>query len=121
MSLKSNGGTVGRTDADEFAQSLERRRKAAKGLEEELLTEVPMLYGSADGGAPMLNTDGRSRLLPPADPGVIIARIHREEMLRRNGYDDSKASGSKRDVSLPFERTVKALVILFFLISLFAK
>ena len=105
---------VGRNDAEEFAENLKRRAQAAKGLEKDLLTEVPMLYGSADGGiVPMLNTDGRVELLPNGDPGIVLARVHREQMLRRNGYDISKASGTKSDVSLPFERTMKTLLIVY--------
>jgi hypothetical protein len=115
--VKSNGGKVGRTgaggsvlpaNAEEFAESLDRRRQAAIGLEKDLLTEVPLLYGS-----PGLQSHG--------DAGVVLARIHREEMLRRNGYDVSEACGTRSEVSLPFERTTAALALLFFLIVLLGK
>ena len=95
-------------DAAEFAASMDRRRTAADGLEGDLLNDVPMLYGSPDGG-----------YTPYGDPGVILARIHREDMLRRNGYDVSDASGPYSEVSLPFERATAAVAILLFLITLF--
>jgi hypothetical protein len=117
--VKSSDGKFGRTvaghsnlptGAAEFVESLERRRLAANELEKDLLNEVPLLYGSPDGG-----------YTPDGDPGIVLARTHREEMLRRNGYDVSEASGKKSEVSLPFERTTAALAVLLFLIVLFAK
>jgi hypothetical protein len=98
------------TDAEKFAESLNRRRQAADGLEKELLNDVPLLYGSPEGP-----------YSPYGDPGVVLARIHREEMLRRNGYDVSDASGPLSEVSLPFERATAALAVLLFLIVLFGK
>jgi hypothetical protein len=103
-------GSLGPTDAEQFAENLERRRRAANGLQKDLLDDVPLLYGSPDGG-----------YTPDGDPGITLARIHREEMLRRNGYDASDACGEKSEVSLPFERTTAALAILLFLLFLFAK
>jgi hypothetical protein len=47
---------------------------------------------------------------PRGDPGIELSRIHREEMLRRNGVDAFKASGTRSEVRLPFERAVKVLV-----------
>lgn len=90
-------------DAEEFAASLTQRRQAADGLEHDLLTKVPLLYGSAD-----------------ADPGIVLARIHREEALRRNGASGVKPSGRRSEVTLPYERFMVGLVILLFLILKFA-
>ena len=57
--------------ADEFAASLKRRGQAADGLEQDLLTEVPLLYGSP----------GQA---PHGDPGIVLAQVHRDELVRRN-------------------------------------
>jgi hypothetical protein len=99
-------------NAEEFAASIERRRQAADGLEQDLLNDVPLLYG-APGGV------GLDALPPQGDPGIVLARIHREEMLRRNGYNLSGASGNSSEVSLPFERATAALALILFLITLF--
>ena len=97
-------------DAEDLADSLKRREQAADALEDDLLNDVPMLYGPSAG-------------LPyPTSPvpDILIGRIHREEMLRKNGYDVSDASGTPSEVSLPFERPIGALVILLVLIVLFS-
>jgi len=90
-------------DAQAFAESLERRARAARGLEHDLLTDVPMLYGSPDGW--------------PAgqDPGIEIARLHREELLRKNGGGIPPSSGSSSGERLPFEGAMAVLVILYVL------
>jgi hypothetical protein len=100
-------------DAEQFTEDLERRRQAADSLEKDLLNDVPLLYGSAE--------LGRYVRPPCGDPGVVIARIHREDMLRRNGYDVSDASGPPAEVSLPFERATEMLAVLLFLILLSLK
>ena len=92
---------------DEFAASLKRRRQAAQGLERDLLTEVPLLYGSS------------GRLEPFGDPGIVLARIHREELQRRNGGGVVRSSGERSDVALPFERATAALAVLLYLLLLF--
>jgi hypothetical protein len=111
--VKNSSGNVHTSDADEFAENLERRRQAAVRLEEDLLNEVPMLYGSPGNIQAHKDVQG--------DPGIVLSRIHREEMLRRNGYDVSEASGMKSEVSLPFERTTAALALLLFLILVLGK
>ena len=98
--------------AKAFTEDLERRRQAAAGLEKDLLNEVPLLYGSPDGPSAYPNQ---------GDPGIVLARIHREEMLRRNGYDASDASGPRSEVSLPFERATAAVALLLLLICLLWK
>ena len=98
------------SDEERFAEDLKRQRQAADGLEKDLLDDVPMLYGSPDGP-----------LAPRGDPGIILAQIHREDMLRRNGYDISGASGPPSEVRLPFERTTGILAILLFAIGLLRK
>lgn len=65
-------GTV-EGDVDAFAEHLRQRAEAAQKVEHGLLTEVPMLYGSP------------GPLEPEGDPGIIIARLHRQELLRRSG------------------------------------
>jgi len=112
IQLAGADGAPPPANAEEFAASIERRRQAADGLEKDLLNDVPLLYG-APGGA------GLDALPAQGDPGVVLARIHREEMLRRNGYDPSDASGDPSEVSLPFERATAALALILFLITLF--
>ena len=96
-------------DPEAFAESLRRRRQAAEGLERDLLTEVPMLYGSPD------DRPGR------ADPGIVLARVHREEMVRRNGVEALDPSGRRSEVLLSFERATGALAVLLFLFLLFER
>lgn len=95
-------------DSRGFAESLKQRRRAALGLEQDLLTSVPLLYGSPDS------------LEPSGDAGIVLARAHREEMLRRNGGGVVQATSRRSEVALPFERATTALAILFFLFFLFA-
>jgi hypothetical protein len=109
--VEKNGGAIGDqgsgsacpTDAEEFAASLNRRCEAANELEKDLLTEVPLMYGS-----------------PGSWGNVGLARIRREEMLRRSGDDGLKTSGTKYE-PLPFERATAALAVLLFLFVLLAK
>ena len=96
-------------NAAEFAASLERRRQAAGGLEQDLLTKVPLLYGSP------------GSLEPHGDPGIVLAKAHQEELLRRNGGGVFDRSRRRSDVTLPFERMTSALAILLFLLFLFMK
>jgi hypothetical protein len=105
-------GPVPAADAEAFAESLNRRRQAAHGLERDLLTEVPLLYGSP-GGAP----DGP----PQGDPGIVLARVHREVLLRRNGGGIPARSGRRSDAVLPFERATVALAFLVFLFLMAGK
>lgn len=94
-------------DREEFAAGLEGRGRAAQGLERDLLTEMPLLYGSASA--------------PRGDPGIVLARLHREEMVRRHGGRVFRSSGKGSDVSLPFERAMTALALILFLWALFGK
>jgi hypothetical protein len=98
-------------EAGEFAKDLERRRKAEQGLEKDLLTDVPLLYGSPT------QYDWNNR----GDPGITLARIHREELLRRNGVDAFKASGTRSEIRLPFERLTAALAFILFLLCAVAR
>ncbi|WP_156359808.1 hypothetical protein [Sphingomonas sp. Leaf10] len=83
-------------DADAFADHLRQRAEAAKKLEHGLLTEVPMLYGSP----------GRHE--PEGDPGIVIARLHRDELLRRSGALPFQRS-EKTPARLPYERFLIAI------------
>lgn len=98
--------SVRRADA-EHSESLKRRREAAAGLERDLLAEVPMLYGSP------------GSLEPNGDPGIVLARVHREELVRRNGGGVMRTSGKRAETTLPFERAMGALVLLLVLLYLF--
>ena len=98
-------GPAPAADPEAFAESLKRRRQAAHGLEQDLLTDVPLLYGSAGDG----------------DPGIVLARVHREELVRRNGGGIPKPSARRSDVVLPFERAMAALAVLAFLFVLLGK
>jgi hypothetical protein len=103
-------------NAEEFIETLNRRRQAQDRLEKDLLNEVPLSYGSP--GEVGFQIDPQLR---EGDPGIILARIHREEMLRRNGVDAFSASGIRSEVRLPFERTTTWLVFLITAILLLAK
>jgi hypothetical protein len=97
---------VAAEDARAFAESLKQRRRAAQGLERDLLTDVPLLYGSP------------GSLEPHGDPGILLAKAHREELLRRHG---AAAPPSRRsDVALPFEGLMSALAVLLLLFFFFA-
>ena len=89
---------------EEFAASLESRGRAAKGLEQDLLTAVPMLYGSP------------GCMEPQGDPGILLARIHQEELQRRHGGGGPPHSRTRSDVLLPFERVMVALPLLILLL-----
>lgn len=105
---RSVPGSAPPASAEAFAASLKRRRQAARGLEQDLLTEVPLLYGSPDDGA------------RHGDPGRVLARTHRDELLRRNGGGVLSRPGKRSDAALPFEGTMTAVAFLFFLFFLFA-
>jgi hypothetical protein len=97
-----SNGKEGQQDA--FSASLDRRRQAAEKLERDLLTEVPLLYGSPGGAQ-------------GGDPGIALAQIHRDELLRRNGGGLPPYVGKRSDVArLPFERTMAVVVIAVFLL-----
>lgn len=104
---RSSTASVRPADSRGFAKSLEQRRQAAQGLEQDLLTDVPLLYGSP------------GSLEPHGDPGIVLARVHREDLLRRNGGGVLQSSSRQSDVALPFERTTAALAVLLFLFVLF--
>jgi hypothetical protein len=112
--MQKRSSRAGRSSADaawpqdpqQFADNLKRRRKAAQGLERDLLTSVPLLYGSpGDAG----------------DPGIVLARAHREEMLQRNCCSFFRPSGKRSEVVLPWERAITAFAILLWLLMAFAE
>lgn len=88
---------------DAFAARLEQRRRAAQGLEQDLLTKVPLLYGTPDEGA--------------ADK--VLARLHQDDLVRRNGGGVLRPSSRPSEVRLPFERLMGALLVLFLLFVFF--
>ena len=96
------------TGADAFATNLKQRRQAALGLEQDLLTSVPLLYGS-----PGFHEDDEG------DPGIALARIHREEMVRRNGGGIPNASSERSDVALPYEGLVMVIAVMAYLFFAF--
>jgi hypothetical protein len=93
---------------EEFARALRQRRQAAQGLEQDLLTNVPLLYGSP------------GSMEPHGDPGVVLAKLHQEELIRRNGGGVLQPSRRRPDAALPFEHATGALAVLLFLLFLFA-
>jgi hypothetical protein len=68
---------------------------------------VPLLYGSPGQGEPQ------------GDPGIVLARLHQEEMLRKNGGGVFPTSRNRADIRLPFERATGALAIAFLILVLF--
>ena len=104
-SRRGAGGSDSRDkDAAVFAESLKQRGEAARGLQEDLLHEVPLLYGSA-GSAPQ------------GDPGIVLAKLHRERMVGRNGGGIPETPEGRSHALLPFERTITVLVILILLVQ----
>jgi hypothetical protein len=121
--MESDRGDDGRiagaslpANAADFIESLDRRRQAQARLEKDLLNEVPLSYGLP--GEVGMQIDPQ---ITGGDPGIVLARIHREEMLRRNGVDAFSASGRRSEVRLPFERTTTWLVLLISAVLLLAK
>jgi hypothetical protein len=96
---RSGPGSLDDT-AKGFAESLKRRGHAARGLEKDLLNEVPLLYGSPGDHAPY------------GDAGIVLAKIHRETLVRRNGGGVPDSTHKPSHAALPLERTMAALVIL---------
>lgn len=96
-------------DADRtaFVRSLEQREAAARGLEGDLLTQVPLLYGQP------------GRMEPDGDPGVTLARFHREEMVRRNGGGIGGPASDQRSAKLPFEGALAVLGMVLVLLHAF--
>jgi hypothetical protein len=84
---------------------MKRRREAARGMEQELLTSVPLLYGSPGEGS---------------DPGIFLAQAHREDMVRRHGGGALRASGKRSEVALPWERATASLALILWLLFFFA-
>ena len=94
-------------NADQFRARLRQRAEAAKGLEKDLLSEVPQPYGARD------------RLAPDGDPGISLAKIHREELKRRNGGGVPDSATKHSDLQLPFKRALPtfgliAIALLYF-------
>ncbi|MGL3821551.1 hypothetical protein [Sphingopyxis sp. R3-92] len=96
-------------DAAEFARNLKQRGEAARGLNRDLLTDVPLLYGSPG----PLEANG--------DPGIVLAQIHREEMVRKNGGGISSFRPEVPTARLPFERATTALAMLLATIYFLAR
>lgn len=89
-------------DAAAFVASLAQRRRSADAMEQDLLTNVPLLYGSP----------GRHE--PEGDPGIVLARLHAEERMRRFGSGLSRTEPKARRfwTSIDGLFTVAALVFL---------
>lgn len=84
----------------QFAEHLRQRGDAARDLGDDLLTEVPLLYGSPGGGEPR------------GDPGILLAEMHRDELVRRHGGNPAHLRARKAPAELPFERTMLWLSLL---------
>ncbi|GGE86590.1 hypothetical protein [Sphingomonas prati] len=89
-----------------FAADLRQRGLAARGLERDLIQEVPLLYGSS------------GRLEPQGDPGIVLAAMHRDDMVRRNGGGIPVATRRAR-AFLPYEREMAGLSLLFVILYWF--
>ncbi|WP_156442797.1 MULTISPECIES: hypothetical protein [unclassified Sphingomonas] len=68
---------------------------------------MPQLYGAPN------------RLAPQGDTGIPLAKIHRDELKRRNGGGVPESATKRSDVQLPFERVLPifgliAIALLFF-------
>ena len=89
----------------QFVESLRRRGKAAEALQKDLLTEVPLLYGTP------------GSLEARGDPGIILAEIHREELVRRNGGGVGNVRRETPE-TLPYENTMMVIAMVAGLILL---
>lgn len=101
--LRTPGASAPSRERDEaaaFAADLARRAAAAKGLQTDLLTHVPLLYGSPDAHA------------PGGDPSTVLARLHREDLLRRNGGGVPSSCSDREPPRLPYERVLLALGVI---------
>lgn len=96
-------------EAAAFAADLARRAAAAKGLQTDLLTQVPLLYGSPDAHA------------PGGDPGTLLARLHREDLLRRNGGGVPSSRPNREPPRLPYERALLVLGVILGVIFAIAR
>ncbi len=95
----------------QFTLSLMNRRKSADGLERDLRKKVPMLYGSPWFG-------GRfGRHAGVRDPGIEIAKLHREAMVAKNGGGLPPGVGPTATPKLPYERKVIILFALFVMLD----
>lgn len=94
--------------ADAFAAHLRHRAEAAQKLEQGLLTDVPMLYGSPGPHE------------PEGDPGIVIARLHREALLGRSGAM-SVSRSEEPPARLPYERFLIAFGVVLELLYFFGR
>lgn len=94
--------------ATEFTTNLKQRGEAARGLNKDLLTDVPLLYGSP------------GPLASNGDAGIVLSQIHREEMVRKNGGGLSGFRAEESPARLPLERTTTALAMLLAIIYFLA-
>jgi hypothetical protein len=56
---------------------------------------------------------------PEGDPGILLARIHQDELLRRNGGGIAGSPRRRSDVALPFEHLTGALAVALLVLLLF--
>ena len=93
------------SNPEEFARSLKQRGEAARGLEHDLLTQVPLTYG----------TPGEEHA------EIVMGRLHREAMVARNGGGVLESpSRGRAEARLPFERLMEGLLVLLVLLYLLA-
>lgn len=109
--LSGDAGRSGMVAAEDehrqFVESLKRRGQAAEGLRNDLLTEVPLLYGTP------------GSLEARGDPGIVLAEIHREDLVRRNGGGVATGRAEGRE-TLPYETMTMAIAIVVGLVLLFS-
>ena len=102
---RSRLGPAAPASREAFATSLSQRRQAAERLEKDLLTQVPLLYGSPGQAA----------------PDLVIERLHQEELVRRSGGGILPASRRRGDAALPFERGLAVFAFSLMLLFYFAR
>ena len=88
----------------QFELSIRNRKRSADGLQDDLLHEVPLLYG--EGGY--------------RDQDIALGAIHREAMLRKNGGGLPPGSPSTANARLPFERMLLFGLLLWMLFRIFS-
>lgn len=85
------------------ALSIENRSRAAKGLQKDLLKEVPMLYGKPD-----IRYNWR--------PDEQIGSMHREGLVRKNGGGLPPGIPATSNAKLPMENMLYFFVFMYFVL-----
>ena len=87
----------------DYTAELEQRANEAKGLEGDLLHEVPLQYGAGSQHC--------------HDPSILMAGVHRENIVHRNGGGLPADNSSTKNLRLPYERLLIGAFILYWIIK----